>query len=135
MEETPREEIVGEAERPEPGERSRWIAAVAYVPFVCFFSLSKGGDDPFVHYHARQGVLLLVAEVALVILAIILELTLGRLRLFGLIVVGLVQLVTSLAALVLAVMGFVKALFGEYWHLPLLGEHAHRVPGLGAEDR
>ena len=130
MEETTNE-AVETVEAPAPSERARWLAAIAYIPFVCLFSLAREDGDPFVRYHARQGVLLLVAEVAAVVLAIILEATVGRLRLFGLIVVGLVHLATALGALVLAVMGFVKALFGEYWHLPVLGEHAHRVPGLG----
>lgn len=130
MEESPQESVETMETTP-PSDRSRWLAAIAYIPFVCLFSLAREGEDPFVRYHARQGVLLLVAEVVLVILAIILEATIGRLRLFGLIVVGLVHLATALGALVLAVMGFVKALFGEYWHLPILGEHAHRVPGLG----
>ena len=117
-----------------PSDRARWVSAISYLSFFCFISLWKSKDDVFIKYHARQGFLLLLAEVIILILALILDLTIGRLRFLGVLIVGLVQLVAGLGALTLSVLGFVKALFGEYWELPLLGEYRDRIPGLHRGD-
>ncbi len=123
-----------DSERDMPSEPSRWIAAMGYVTFFCFWSLWKAGDDQFVRYHARQGFLLLLAECIILVLTVILDSTIGRLRFVGVLIVGLLQLVSGLGALTLSVVGFVKALFGEYWHLPFLGDYRDRIPGLHRTD-
>ena len=122
------EEIIREEDR--ISDRSRWIAASSYIVFLCFFSLWMARKDDFIKYHARQGFLLFFAECIVIVLSVILELTIGRLRFIGLIVIGLTQFIAGIGALMLSVLGFVKALFGEYWHLPLLGEYRDRVPHL-----
>ncbi|MBN2185699.1 MAG: hypothetical protein JW746_10265 [Candidatus Krumholzibacteriota bacterium] len=119
---------------PGPTDRARWISAISYLSFFCFISLWKSRGDDFIKYHARQGFLLLLAEVIILVLAKILDLSIGRLPFIGMLVVGLVQLVAGLGALTLSVLGFVKALFGEYWELPLLGEYRDRIPGLHRGD-
>ncbi|MFA4947252.1 MAG: hypothetical protein WC674_01945 [Candidatus Krumholzibacteriia bacterium] len=48
----------------------------------------------------------------------------------GFIVIGLFYLVTALAALILSLAGFLKALFGDDWKMPFLGEYREKVPGL-----
>ncbi|TFG88589.1 MAG: hypothetical protein E4H16_04825 [Candidatus Atribacteria bacterium] len=117
-----------------PTDRARWVSAISYLSFFCFLSLWKSKDDTFIKYHARQGFLLLLAEFIIFTLAIILDLTIGRLRFIGVLIVGLVQFAAGLGALTLSVLGFVKALFGEYWELPLLGEYRDRIPGLHRGD-
>jgi fumarate reductase subunit D len=127
-------EAGGGEERLQPSDRSRWVASVSYLAFLCFLSLLRSKDDPFIQYHARQGFLLLLAECVAIVTIIILEVTLGRVRFVGFIVVLILQLITGLGALTLSVVGFVKALFGEYWHLPFLGEYGEKVPDLHARD-
>jgi uncharacterized membrane protein len=124
-----------ESEEPNtsPTERSRWIAAASYLTFLCFFSLWRSKDDPFIKYHAKQGFLLLLGECVILVAILILEVTIGKLRLVGMLVIGLFRLAAGLGALTLSVVGFVKALFGEYWHLPLLGDYREKVPGLHVE--
>ena len=124
-----------EVEPQPPSDRSRWIAAVGYVVFLCFFSLWRAGNDPFIRYHARQGFLLFLAECVVIVLTIILDMTIGKLRFFGMVLIGLFQLVVGLGALTLSVLGFVKALFGEYWHLPFLGDYSEKVPVLQREEK
>lgn len=118
-----------------PSERSRWLAAMSYLTFLCFFSLWRSKDDPFIKYHARQGFLLLLAECVVLVATLILEVTIGKIRLVGMLVIGLFRLAAGLGALTLSVVGFVKALFGEYWHLPLLGDYREKVPGLHVEEK
>ena len=117
-----------------PSDRSRWIASLSYLTFLCFFSLWRSKDDGYIKYHARQGFLLLLAECVSIVAIIILEVTLGRVRFIGFVVVLILQLVTGLGGLTLSVVGFVKALFGEYWHLPFLGEYAEKIPSLHHHD-
>jgi uncharacterized membrane protein len=112
-----------------PSDGSRWIAAVGYVAFICFFSLWRAKRDPFIRAHASQAVLLFIAECAGVAVAVILAGTVGRIKFAGLIAVGLFDLVAALAALMLSLAGFIKALFGEDWRMPFLGGHREKVPG------
>ena len=125
----------GEKTEPQsPSDRSRWIAAAGYVSFLCFFSLWRACNDPFIRYHARQGFLLFLAECVVIVVTIILDMTIGKLRFFGMVVIGLFELIVGLGALMLSVLGFVKSLFGEYWHLPFLGDYSDRVPVLPREE-
>jgi len=119
-----------EAGESKPSERARWLAAAGYLSFVSLFSLWRAKRDPFVRYHASQGVLLFLAEIGFLVAALILEATVGRIRIAGLIVVGLFVFMGGTTALALSAVGFVKALFGEYWSLPFLGVWRDRVPGL-----
>jgi fumarate reductase subunit D len=114
----------------QPSDRSRWMAALSYLSFLCFVALWKSKNDDYVRYHARQGFLLLLAECVAAVTILVLELTIGRVRFIGFVVVLILQLITGLGALTLSVVGFVKALFGEYFHMPLIGEYAEKVPGL-----
>lgn len=112
-----------------PPERSRWIAAVGYLAFVCFLAMRHSRKDPFVRFHASQAFLLFLAECAALAVGIILSRTVGEIRIIGLIVVGLFELIAGLGALALSAVGFMKALFGTYWSMPFLGEYRDRVPG------
>ncbi len=120
----------GESSGAKPSAGSRWVAAVGYIAFVCFFSLWRAKKDPFIRRHASQAVLLFIAECAALAAAVILVSTIGKIKIAGLVVVGFFNLVTGLAALILSFAGFIKALFGEDWKMPFLGEYREKVPGL-----
>jgi uncharacterized membrane protein len=106
----------------------RWYSAIGYLFFLCFFSLYKAKESDFIRFHARQAFLLFLAECAAFLVIIILDKTLGRLPILGFLIIVLTQIAVYLAALFLSVMGFVKALFGERWTLPFLGNYSDRVP-------
>ena len=126
--------VAGESPAMKPSGDSRWIAAIGYVAFVCFFSLWHTKRDPFIRAHASQAVLLFVAECAALAAALILGATIGRIKIAGLIVVGLFNLVMALAALILSLAGFFKALFGDDWRMPFFGEYREKVPGLHGQE-
>ena len=111
-----------------PADHERWYAALGYLFFLCFFSLWKGRDSAFVRFHARQAFLLFLSECIAFILLVIIDRTIGRLPFLGLLIVVLLQIVLYLAALFLSVMGFVKALFGEWWEMPFFGPYREKVP-------
>lgn len=109
-------------------DRERWYGALSYVFFLCFLSLLKGKDSDFVRFHARQGFLLFLAECTCLAAVIVIDQTVGRLPFLGLLVVIVLQIIVYLAALFLSVVGFVKALFGERWLMPVIGKYIDRVP-------
>jgi uncharacterized membrane protein len=111
-----------------PSDHERWFAAVGYLFFLCFFSLWKGKESQFVRFHARQAFLLFLSEIVAFILLIIIDKTIGRLPFLGLLIVVLLQIGVYLVALMLSVMGFVKALFGERWEMPFFGPYSDKVP-------
>ncbi len=117
-----------------PSEEARWTAAVGYLAFMCFLSLHRARRDPFIRYHARQGFLLFAGECVCLAFAIILWVTVARIRIFGVIAVGFFELIAGLTALALSVAGFFKALSGEYWSMPFLGDLRERVPGFHGEE-
>ena len=109
-------------------DHERWYAAVGYLFFLCFFSLWKGRESDFVRFHSRQAFLLFLAECACIVGIVIVDQTVGRLPFLGLLIVILLQIVVYLSALLLSVMGFVKALFGERWVMPFFGVYSDKVP-------
>jgi len=113
-----------------PSEGARWTAAVGYLAFICLFLLGRAKRDRFVRFHVSQGVVLFLAECLSMALVLALALTLGKVKLVGLVTVALVELVAVLAAVVLSVGGMATALRGEYWSMPFLGQYRERLLGL-----
>ena len=83
---------------------------------------------PFLARHCRQGFALLFAEVVGACFIWIIDATLGRIPVLGFLVVILLSLAFFLAGLVVSVLGFTKAMFGENWRIPYLEELAAKVP-------
>lgn len=124
MNQTDRQKIPIES----PSDTERWVAAIGYLFFMCFFALWRAKDSPFVRFHARQAFLLFLSELVAFILLVIIDRTIGRLPFLGLLIVVLLQIAVYLVALMLSVMGFVKALFGERWEMPFFGPYSAKVP-------
>jgi uncharacterized membrane protein len=117
-----------------PSDSARWLAAISYLFIACLFVIYEAKQRPkddFVRFHVRQGFALFFVEIVLIVVAMVLSSSLGEIRVLGAIVMILFRLAAGLACVGLSVWGFVEALGGERWHLPLIGEYARRVP-LGA---
>ena len=108
--------------------RERWLSAICYVPLLVFVTMFAGGRTPFVARHVRQGFAVLLAEVVGWVFIAIIDVTLGLVPLIGFVLVIVLRLVFFLAVLVVSVLGFVKAMFGEAWRIPYLDELAEKVP-------
>ena len=52
----------------------------------------------------------------------------GRIPILGFLVIILLQLAAFVCFLVVSILGFVKGLAGERFHLPVLDEYAEKVP-------
>ena len=88
---------------------SKVWAAASYLWFFCFISLILKKNNPFVLFHARQGLILFVVWLFLLVISAVP--VLGH----------IVGFLGNVVVLVLAIMGIIHALGGEYWTMPWLG--------------
>ena len=91
-------------------EENKSIAAVGYIWILCFIPLFLKRDSKFAQFHAKQALVLFIVEVIV-----------------GFIVwVPFIGWILGLAVLVLAIMGILQALQGNYWEMPLIGQFAKK---------
>lgn len=90
-------------------------AILSYLWVLCLIPLLFKKDDEFVIFHAKQGLVLFILEVALGIIGIV--------PFLGPIVVMLGTIFCGIISLV----GIIKVLMGEKWEIPVLGEWARKI--------
>lgn len=93
-------------------EKKTLMAILAYIGPLIVVSYLLAKDDPFVKYHMKQGLLLVVAEVASWMIAITLFVLFPLLQLVNIII------------LIFAVIGIIHAAQGQEKPLPLIGHLA-----------
>lgn len=99
-------------------EKNKVMAVLAYIGILVLVPLLAAKDSPFARYHANQGLVLFLFEIALGIVGNVLTFSLALSGLwFLLMLMPLLWLVT----LVLAIIGIVNAVNGEMKPLPVLG--------------
>jgi fumarate reductase subunit D len=91
----------------------RAAAIMSYIPFLCFVPLLEMRENKEAHFHARQGVLLFLVEVAAAIFLI-----------DG--VSKFVFRAVLLVTLALALVGIYYAIHGQRYKLPIVGELADK---------
>jgi len=97
-----------------PTEEQRMAAVMAYIPVICFVPLLKMRDDPYVYFHARQGLVLFFLEIVAFIFSF----------------PHLSQLfwtVMIIACIGAAVAGAMFAMQGKMHKLPLIGDVAEKL--------
>ena len=95
-------------------EKNTTMAAIAYILFFIPL-LTDAKKDPFVEYHVKQGLGLLIFAIGLNVLHII--------PLLG----SLVAMVGGLCSLVFLFLGISNALGGKEKPLPLIGQFSEKI--------
>jgi uncharacterized membrane protein len=93
----------------------KFFAVISYITFLCIVSLILKKDNKFAVYHAKQGLVLFVLEVASFIISIIPFLG-AFLKTFGVVIFGLVSL-----------WGILQALMGEVRKIPFVSDIAEKI--------
>ena len=93
----------------------RALAAVSYIWILWLISMVLGGHNEFVSRHAKQGLVLFIAEIVLMALSII--------PLLG----WLIGFLGFIAAVIAALTGLVRAWRGEDWEIPFIGQFSSRI--------
>jgi uncharacterized membrane protein len=100
-------------------EENKAIAAIGYVFILCFIPLLMAKDSAFAQYHAKQGFVLFVVEIVIMIISNILVF----IPIFG----WSVMMILNLAVVILSIVGILKALEGDLWEMPFLGQYAKKL--------
>ncbi len=95
------------------------LAAIGYVFILCFIPLLMAKDSKYAQFHAKQGLVLFIVEVILMVVSNIL--------IFIPILGWFVMMVLYLAVVVASIVGILKALEGEMWEMPVLGDYAKKL--------
>ena len=89
-------------------EEGKALAVISYFWLISLIVLLVKKDNEFVLFHARQGLVL-------AILATIFSL------------IPIIGWLLNIVVIIFAVVGIVKALAGETWKMPLLGDFAQKI--------
>lgn len=92
-------------------EANKTVAALSYAWVLCLVPLLGKKESKFAQFHAKQGLVLFVLELGASLVA--------WFPIFG-------QLL-MLALLVIAVMGIMKALNGEWWKIPFIYDWSKKI--------
>ena len=92
-------------------ENNKTVAAIGYIWILCLVPLFLKRDSEFCQFHAKQGLILFIIEIiGMLVFAI---------PFFG-------QLLLIIV-LILALLGLVNALKGNYWKMPFIGNLAEKI--------
>jgi len=92
------------------------LAAIGYVSILCLVPLLLARDSKYAQFHAKQGLVLFIAE----LIAMFVSVIIGWIPIIG----WLAVFVMYVGLLILAIVGILKALGGEEWEMPFLGKYA-----------
>ena len=105
------------------------LAYLTFIPAILFLVWKPYSQNRFVRFHSAQCVLLWVAGVLVAIALKLITMLLFLVPVAGALVAVLITVLASLAALMTWLVLVVKALLGETFKLPLLGNLAERYAG------
>lgn len=106
-------EQVSESSKKE--EDNKLMGILSYIGVLCLIPLLTKKDDEFVFFHAKQGVVLFIAEVITAFVAAI--------PLLGWIIAP----IASLVWIVLSIIGIINVLGEKREELPILGKYAGQI--------
>ncbi|MFZ5365105.1 MAG: DUF4870 domain-containing protein [Patescibacteria group bacterium] len=95
-------------------EENKTVAMLSYIWILFLIPLFSKKDSKFCQFHAKQGLVLFIASLVISLIGII--------PILG----WITGFILGILLLILAIMGIVKALQGEYWEMPVLGQYAKK---------
>jgi len=98
-------------------EKNKGMAVLSYIGILCLIPLLAAKESKFAQFHAKQGLVLFLAEILLSILYAVPAVN---------VVMFFIGWIVYILILILAIMGIVNALQGNYWKMPVLGGLAEK---------
>lgn len=92
---------------------NKLLAAISYIWILCIVTILCAKDDAFARYHANQGLVLLIANIAAVVVGFVL----GLIPIIG----AIIGWIINIALFVLMIIGIINAVKGEMKPLPFIG--------------
>ena len=101
-------------------EDNKIMGILAYLGILFLVPYLAAKESPFARFHANQGCILFIVEVAFYIVMFIL----GMILPLGLyLIISLLYFVCGIGIFVLVILGIVNAIKGEKKELPLIGKY------------
>lgn len=96
-------------------EEGKIFAVIGYLGILCLVPLLLKKDSKFAIFHAKQGLVLFIGEVAAGVINII--------PLLGQIICFLAVVIFAILSLI----GMIQALMGRCWKMPIVGDIAEKI--------
>ena len=96
-------------------EENKAIAAIGYIWILFILPLILKPKSAFCKFHAKQALILFIVSIINSVIAII--------PVLG----WIISLIGFVCIVVLSILGILKALNGEYWEMPYVGEYAKKI--------
>ena len=90
------------------------LAAIGYLGILFLVPLLAKKESKFCQFHAKQGLVLFIADVILYFV--------GWIPFLGWVILA----VGGIFVLILVIMGIINAANGKYWEMPVLGQYAKK---------
>lgn len=101
-------------------DKNKVFGILAYLGIFCLVPIIVAKDSPFAKYHANQGLVLFLAEIALSVALSIFSIIIYSILPFAHVLTSILELL-YLAPLVLLIMGILNAAQGKCVPLPIIG--------------
>ncbi len=98
------------------GDNKTLMSVLAYIGPLVLIPFLTSKEDPFVKFHIKQGLVLLVIEIAVMVIG-------NMLMWFLYPVIGII----NIALLILSIFGIVNAIQGKEKDVPLVGQFSKHV--------
>ncbi len=111
----------GEPKKPQRQSEDVIFLVLAYLGILALIPFFVAKDNEYVRWHSKQGLVLVAFEIALWIVLMIF----GFIPILN-IIFAFLGLFIWLGILILHIFCIIKALKGEKWYVPLIGQYADK---------
>lgn len=119
-------------------EKNKALAAIGYIPFLCFIPIFAARDDEYAQFHGKQSLVLLIAYIiislALWLISVIFGGIFGHIPLIGFvfkvaawIAHNFVGTILGIGYFILIIVSIVFATTGKDWHIPVISTYAKNL--------
>lgn len=107
------------------GDRTVMIV-LSYLGILCLIPLLTKKDDPEVQWHAKNGLALMIADIAVFIVLFIVQIVLSRIVFAGC-GFSVISCVVWIGILVLHVLCIIKGVNGQRFRIPVVTDFAEKM--------
>lgn len=119
-------------------EKYKTLAAIGYIPFLCFIPLFAIKDDEFSRFHGKQSLVLLVSYIILSIglwlFSVIFIKIFGNVPLIGFIFKAMgwiahnvIGTLIAIIYVILIIIAIIFTLAGNKWEIPMISTYAKNL--------
>ena len=104
-------------------EDNKIMGILAYLGILVLVPIFAAKESRFARFHANQGLVLLIAAIALSVVVMILGIVLALVSTTIAALTSLLSMAVSIGCLVFAIIGIINAAKGEMKELPIIGKY------------